>query len=302
MPCASLHIDPSLPSPTEPLASLAVTHTLPHTCASTTGKYEVATVFSVTKWVHLNWGDAGLKRLFHRLFRCLAPGGVLVLEPQPWRSYHAAVHKRDTSAVPFRRYSELLKLRPEAFEAYLTGEVGFELVARLRAAGEGEGGGGAAGGSGGAGQQQQQQQGQGQQEGRQQQGQGHQEGQQQAPAAAAGGAGQGAAGGAADAAASDGGADGAGGGDDDLESLYTSLNSSGGARPRRPQPQQSGSTATGRPPRAPRAAPNAPPQQQQGRQAQQQQQQAEAAVTSGKPPAKPNGFSVRPILVFRKPL
>jgi hypothetical protein len=33
------------------------------------GKYEAVTVFSVTKWIHLNWGDEGLVRLFHKLHR-----------------------------------------------------------------------------------------------------------------------------------------------------------------------------------------------------------------------------------------
>jgi hypothetical protein len=33
------------------------------------GKYEVVTVFSVTKWVHLNWGDEGLVKLFQKLHR-----------------------------------------------------------------------------------------------------------------------------------------------------------------------------------------------------------------------------------------
>lgn len=61
--------------------------------------------------------------------RCLAPGGTLIIEPQPWKSYHAAVHKRETCTVPFRRYNEMLKLRPEGFADYLTSQVGSSIFA-----------------------------------------------------------------------------------------------------------------------------------------------------------------------------
>lgn len=42
---------------------------------------------SVTKWIQLNWGDEGVKKLFKRIFLSLLPGGKLLLEPQPWKSY-----------------------------------------------------------------------------------------------------------------------------------------------------------------------------------------------------------------------
>jgi 7SK snRNA methylphosphate capping enzyme len=42
---------------------------------------------SVTKWVHLNWGDDGLITLFSKIWRLLQPGGIFVMEPQPWKSY-----------------------------------------------------------------------------------------------------------------------------------------------------------------------------------------------------------------------
>lgn len=46
--------------------------------------------FSITKWIHLNTSDAGLKMFFRRVYDVLRKGGTFVLEPQGWESYAKA--------------------------------------------------------------------------------------------------------------------------------------------------------------------------------------------------------------------
>lgn len=84
-------------------------------------EYDVILCLSVTKWVHLNWGDGGLKRLFHRVYKHLRPGGRFILEPQPWETYGK---RKSLSDTIFRNYHGI-RLKPDQFSTYLTSEVGF---------------------------------------------------------------------------------------------------------------------------------------------------------------------------------
>ncbi|XP_062383166.1 7SK snRNA methylphosphate capping enzyme-like [Sardina pilchardus] len=84
-------------------------------------EYNVILCLSVTKWIHLNWGDAGLKRLFRRVHKHLLPGGLFILEPQPWSSYNRRRKLTDTTS---KNYTSI-QLKPDLFASYLTSEVGF---------------------------------------------------------------------------------------------------------------------------------------------------------------------------------
>ena len=57
---------------------------------------------SVTKWIHYNWGDEGIKHLFTQVHRLLSEDGILILEPQPWRSYEK---KKNLNSVRFKLFS-----------------------------------------------------------------------------------------------------------------------------------------------------------------------------------------------------
>ncbi|CAM6036056.1 unnamed protein product [Sphagnum compactum] len=82
---------------------------------------------SVAKWIHLNWGDEGLIQLFVKIYRLLRPGGVLILEPQPWKSYEKKKWVTEVARENFRN----IVIRPDLFSALLLDKIGFKSCAQI---------------------------------------------------------------------------------------------------------------------------------------------------------------------------
>ncbi|KAG6553751.1 hypothetical protein Mapa_004666 [Marchantia paleacea] len=94
----------------------------PHGDYMKDGTFDTVLCLSMTKWVHLNWGDDGLVRLFAKIYHILRPGGILILEPQPWNSYR---RKAKVCEVTRQNFSEI-KLRPNHFTEILLDKIGFK--------------------------------------------------------------------------------------------------------------------------------------------------------------------------------
>ncbi|GKV06661.1 hypothetical protein SLEP1_g18524 [Rubroshorea leprosula] len=86
--------------------------------------FDTILCLSVTKWIHLNWGDDGLITLFSRIWRLLRSGGIFILEPQPWKSYE---NNRQVSETAKLNYRNIL-FRPERFQEILLDKIGFRMV------------------------------------------------------------------------------------------------------------------------------------------------------------------------------
>lgn len=95
------------------------------------GTFDVVLLLSVTKWVHLNNGDAGMLALFAHIHGVLNEGGHLVVEPQPLSNYARASKKNKE----LRETYKTIKIKPP-FEHELRAQ-GFERILEVEREEEG---------------------------------------------------------------------------------------------------------------------------------------------------------------------
>lgn len=90
-------------------------------------RFDIILGLSITKWIHLNNGDGGIRYFFNKVYKYLKKDGLFILEPQPFEGYKKragmAHHMRDN-------YIEMTFF-PKDFVPFLTKKVGFTLIDTL---------------------------------------------------------------------------------------------------------------------------------------------------------------------------
>ncbi|KAI6045978.1 Bicoid-interacting protein 3-domain-containing protein [Pisolithus marmoratus] len=95
-------------------------------------RYDIVIALSITKWIHLNYGDDGIRRFFRKVHGSLNAGGFFVLEPQTWETYAKA--KRMDEKL--KENAKHLKLHPDNFPTIMQ-DIGFGPPQHLGSVGEG---------------------------------------------------------------------------------------------------------------------------------------------------------------------
>ena len=83
-------------------------------------RFEVILCLSTVKWVHLSYGDTGVKALFLKVASQLNRGGLFIFEQQPWKSYRKCKHAKGVK----------IEFKPNLFKQYLQ-QLGFKLQATV---------------------------------------------------------------------------------------------------------------------------------------------------------------------------
>jgi len=91
-------------------------------------QYDTIMCMSTVKWIHLNFGDAGVKILFHNVYTQLKDGGIFIFEPQNWRSYKKKRNLNPRIKNNFYKIS----FKPEQFQSYLEDVYNFKCLNKVQ--------------------------------------------------------------------------------------------------------------------------------------------------------------------------
>lgn len=95
---------------------------------NSTNKYDTIMCLSTVKWVHLNYGDIGVKLLFYNIYSELKDGGIFIFEPQNWKSYKKRRNLNERIKTNFSNIS----FRPEQFKTFLEEVYNFKCINKLQ--------------------------------------------------------------------------------------------------------------------------------------------------------------------------
>lgn len=85
-------------------------------------QFDTIICLSLTKWIHLNWGDPGLTRLLLKIYNSLKIGGRLILDIHDWKSYK----KKKNFSATFQYIFCTITIKPRFILERLM-NLGFEL-------------------------------------------------------------------------------------------------------------------------------------------------------------------------------
>lgn len=94
--------------------------------------FDLIFAFSITKWIHYQYHDAGVKYFLKKITSKLNPKGYFILEPQPWKSYK----KKNHLTEEIKKTVAGIKFHPGQFQKFLIEECGMEFVKKLTPEGD----------------------------------------------------------------------------------------------------------------------------------------------------------------------
>ncbi len=90
-------------------------------------KYDVVFCLNTSKWIHINFGDNGIKLLFLNVYNQLKENGIFIFQFQNWKSYK----KKKNLSKFINETINGIKLKPEKFEEYLLSMYNLKLLKKI---------------------------------------------------------------------------------------------------------------------------------------------------------------------------